>query len=326
MKSKFGTSGFTLVELLVVIAIIGVLVALLLPAVQAAREAARRTDCTNRLRQLALACQNHHDAKLSIPSGSSTHPIAGSTTGVTALSYIAQVLPYMELQGVHSLVNQSQHWSDPSNQIAARTPLSAIRCPSQEYGEMTFTDQPGGNTAEELNSLRSHYMGVMGAKIQCPLPSGLPYPKSTYETSPASSCDGSGGAAINGLIFPGSEINFKEVTDGTTHTFLIGEISWDVGPQRVWLVGSAAKTAVYNYIYTAKSMMYPMHTAYRATAGGPATAYLNNDLSFGSRHPGGAHFALADASVRFINEDVDFNGVLLAMSSRASNEVGTDSF
>src|SRR4051812_35601500 len=103
--------AFTLVELLVVIAIIGVLVALLLPAVQAAREAARRTDCQNRLRQIGLACQGYHDAKGRFPSASA---MGGPSFG-TMLSYVAQILPYVELQNLQNLVNQNAHWNDSRN-------------------------------------------------------------------------------------------------------------------------------------------------------------------------------------------------------------------
>lgn len=325
MNRKLIVNGFTLVELLVVIAIIGVLVALLLPAVQAAREAARRSDCQNRFRQLGLACLNHHDSKRAFPAGSSTQRIAGTTKDVTSLSYIAQVLPYIEQQGVGTLINHAQHWSDPSNSVAVKTPLTAIRCPSQEMGEMTFTDQPGGGTSEQLNSLRAHYMAVMGAKTRCPVANNSPFPESSYEmakdaTTGAYVCDTSGGSAINGIIYPGSKTTFKDVTDGSTNTFLLGEISWDVGPQRVWLVGAASKTGIYTYQYTAKNMMHPLNTAFRTQ---PENGYANNDLSFGSRHQGGTHFAMADGSVQFVREDADVVGVLRPLSSRASEEIVT---
>jgi prepilin-type N-terminal cleavage/methylation domain-containing protein len=321
MRTKRRPQAFTLVELLVVIAIIGVLVALLLPAVQAAREAARRSDCMNRLRQLALAAQNHHDAKQVFPSASTTKLIPGTTNQVTSLSYLVQILPYIEQQGVGKMVNFNQHWSDASNYDVSRTPLMAFRCPSKEDGEMTFTAQPGGSDAEELNMLRAHYMGVMGAKVACPVAASAAYPASTYEMSPSSTCNDAGGTALNGVMFPGSEVSFKDVTDGATNTFLIGEVAWDVGPQRVWLVGSASKTGVYSYNYTAKNVMHPLNTAYRAASGQPASGYFNNDLSFGSLHPGGAHFAMADASVQFIREDVNLAGVLLPLASRSSGEV-----
>jgi prepilin-type N-terminal cleavage/methylation domain-containing protein/prepilin-type processing-associated H-X9-DG protein len=322
MRTKRQPQAFTLVELLVVIAIIGVLVALLLPAVQAAREAARRSDCMNRLRQLAIGSQNHHDAKKAFPSASTTQkPVGGTANQVTSLSYLVQILPYIEQQNVAKLVNMNQHWVDDTNFQASRTPLTAFRCPSKEDGEMTFTAQPGGSDAEELNLLRAHFMAVMGAKVNCPPLPTDPYPASTYETSDKPTCGDAGGCALNGVMFPGSEVSFKDITDGSTNTLLIGEIAWDVGPQRVWLVGSASKTAVYNYNYTAKNVMHPLNTAYRAASGQPASGYMNNDLSFGSLHPGGAHFAMADGSVQFIREDVNLAGVLLPLASRASGEV-----
>ena len=161
MRTKRQPQAFTLVELLVVIAIIGVLVALLLPAVQAAREAARRSDCMNRLRQLAIGAQNHHDSKKVFPSASTTKLIPGTTNQVTSLSYLVQILPYIEQQNIGKMVNFNQHWSDTTNFDVSRTPLPTFRCPSKEDGEMTFTAQPGGNDAEELNLLRAHFMKVL---------------------------------------------------------------------------------------------------------------------------------------------------------------------
>ena len=323
MKRKLAFSGFTLVELLVVIAIIGVLVALLLPAVQAAREAARRSDCQNRFRQLALACQNHHDSKQAFPAASTDNHVTGSTTNFTSLSYIAQILPYMELQNLGNLVDQKRHWADAQNVTAVNTALPAIRCPSQEVAEITFVDKPGQSGVEEANMLRAHYMAVMGAKKNCPVPSGVPFPESTYlmaldPTTGQPEC-GAGGCALSGVIYPGSKTGFKDIGDGSTNTFLLGEASWDVGPQRVWMVGSHARSKVYGFQYTAKNVMWPLNTAYRGTG----STYENNDLSFGSRHQGGAHFAMADGSVQFVREDVDLVGVLRPMATRASEEVVT---
>lgn len=329
MKRKLAVNGFTLVELLVVIAIIGVLVALLLPAVQAAREAARRSDCQNRFRQLALACQNHHDSKQAFPSASTDKFVTGSTTNFTSLSYIAQILPYMELQNLGNLVDQKRHWADTQNVTAVNTALPAIRCPSQETAEITFVDKPGQSGVEEANMLRAHYMAVMGAKKNCPVASGESYPASTYlmaldPTTGQPECPtGSGGCAITGVIYPGSKTAFKDIGDGSTNTFLLGEASWDIGPQRVWMVGSHARTKVNGYQYTAKNITWPLNTAYRAAAGQPASIYDNNDLSFGSRHQGGTHFAMADGSVQFVREDVDLVGVLRPMATRASEEVVT---
>jgi prepilin-type N-terminal cleavage/methylation domain-containing protein len=312
--------GFTLVELLVVIAIIGVLVALLLPAVQAAREAARRTDCQNRARQITLACQNYHDARLRFPSASGR-----TTTGFnTMLSWVAQILPYVEMKGVHDLVDQNHHWDDPQNDRAEKTPLPSFRCPSQEAIEPTYTDPIGGSGTEELSNLRIHYHGNMGAKVNCPNGSTT-YPDKTYVT--VGNCGNGGANVINGLIVPPTDgppvvdnkVSLKNVPDGSSNTILIGELSWDSGAQRVWLVASASRTYHNSYDYTSKNVRWPLNTAWRALQNQPASGYDNNDMSFGSRHPGGCHIGMGDGSVHFISQDIEIT-TLKALASRDSEE------
>jgi prepilin-type N-terminal cleavage/methylation domain-containing protein len=318
-------TAFTLVELLVVIAIIGVLVALLLPAVQAAREAARRTECQNRLRQIGLACQNYHDAHGHLPSAALLTPQSPlrvddkGRTYFTAHSYISQIMAYMEMQAISSQVNLKKHWSAPENGIVRNIPLSQFRCPSQLEAELTYTSPPGGGKTDELNLLRAHYMGVMGAVAYCPPISRPGYPAfSTYSVYD-NVCGDAGPAATNGVIYPGSEVKLGQVTDGTSQTLLVGEISWDCGPQRVWIVGVASETLPYNYLYTAKNVRWPMNTANRPADG--SGTYTNNDMSFGSFHTGGAFFAMCDGSVQFIREDIDLYGVYLPLASRASEEM-----
>jgi prepilin-type N-terminal cleavage/methylation domain-containing protein len=341
-------SGFTLVELLVVIAIIGVLVALLLPAVQAAREAARRTDCRNRLRQVALACLHYHDARGFYPSASGVltgTAAPGEPRMGTMLSYVAQVLPYMEMKNLHNLVNQRRHWDDAANNLARTTPLPAFHCPSQEAVELAYTAPIGQSATEEMSDLRVHYHGVMGAAPSdiCP-PSGAlinNYPTSTYElagplnpaTGRTQPCCAGGGSAINGLIIPPSdtlcsspttpakapEIGVKSATDGTSNTFMIGELSWDAGAQRVWLVASASRTYHDSFNYTCKHIAWPLNTAYRPLAGQPNNGVVNNEMSFGSRHLEGAHFAMGDGSVQFVNQNIEL-AILKALASRASGD------
>jgi prepilin-type N-terminal cleavage/methylation domain-containing protein/prepilin-type processing-associated H-X9-DG protein len=323
--------GFTLVELLVVIAIIGILVALLLPAIQAAREAARRAHCTNRIRQIAIACHNYHDTKKCFPSASTTSLTYKATPAnpeYTSYSYLVQILSFMEEQAFEDQLNFTKHWSeDPNKTLIYNTPMPELRCPSTSDQETTFTDPPTGGGKTEQSFLRAHYMAVMGAKHACPnIPPATTYPESTYTMASrlgkAPSCGSGGGSASNGVIFPFSKVNMKDVTDGSTYTFLIGEVSWRVGPQRVWAVGSASLTIPDNFVYTAKSILWPLNTAFRADAdlGQPPNSYENNDLSFGSVHPGGTHFAMCDGSVQFIREKVDFAGVLRPMASRKSGE------
>src|SRR5687767_5083604 len=121
-KSHSRPTGFTLVELLVVIAIIGILVALLLPAIQAAREAARRAQCLNRMKQIGLALMNHHDAKKYFPSGLSDQPSTDFATGAqksqpnfTELGYIPHILTYMELGNLLNGFSLKVHWQDTPN-------------------------------------------------------------------------------------------------------------------------------------------------------------------------------------------------------------------
>jgi prepilin-type N-terminal cleavage/methylation domain-containing protein/prepilin-type processing-associated H-X9-DG protein len=335
--------GFTLVELLVVIAIIGILVALLLPAIQAAREAARRAQCQNRIRQIAIACLNFHDTKKSFPAATIMYPYTKHPSGApgyrTYWGYLVQVLPFMEEQALIDAIDLNLHWDlEPNRKLLYETQVPFLRCPSQSDQEITFTDPPGETGRDELTALRTHYMAVMGAKVDCPTPKAAPYPDNTYTmVGGKGDCGSGGGVAANGVInniksggqIHPSNIKMKDVTDGSTHTFMIGEISWLVGPQRVWAIGSATNPqndTPYSYNYSAKNVMSALNYAYRADTNvnqTPCTPCENNDLSFGSLHPGGTHFAMCDGSVQFIREEIPI-ATLRAMASRKSEEVLQD--
>jgi prepilin-type N-terminal cleavage/methylation domain-containing protein/prepilin-type processing-associated H-X9-DG protein len=338
--SKHKRRAFTLVELLVVIAIIGILVALLLPAVQAAREAARRTQCLNRMKQMGLALLNHHDQKKRFPAGVSDDPNTNPTTGAvisgqsTELGYIPHILPYMEGGNILVEFRLKTHWADaPNYQWGLDHPQPDFRCPTQPDVQSTFVAQPGNADTVPKTNLMSHYQGIMGAKHSCSVPPApsTQQPENTYtmfidtKNGKTAPCSSSGGEANNGTMFPASKIQMKDITDGTTHTFLLGEVSWLSGPQRIWAVGGGSRTALDTFVYSAKNIFYPLNTACRQ--GDPddsparCAAYPNNnDMSFGSLHSGGCHFAMCDGSVQFIREDIAMN-VYKSLASRKSNEV-----
>ncbi len=336
--------GFTLVELLVVIAIIGILVALLLPAIQSAREAARRSQCVNRLKQISLACLNYESAVKHFPSATSAVPDGVvPPTPAAYWGYIVQILSHMEQSTLANAINMSVFWQDePNKTFLYNSEIPAFRCPTKPDLDLTYVEGPGSGVTQELSTnLRAHYMGVMGASSGCPMLT-TPHPDNTYTmlkaktTPPGDNTCTSGGVATNGVItirtgsssyLPG-KIRMKDIADGTSHTFLIGEISWNCGPQRIWAVGSATgktKGDLWSFHYSSKNVRYPLNTAYRATGGAPASGYENNDMSFGSLHPGGTHFALCDGSVQFVREDI-FLAVLKSLASRQSGEVIPDTF
>jgi prepilin-type N-terminal cleavage/methylation domain-containing protein/prepilin-type processing-associated H-X9-DG protein len=350
--------AFTLVELLVVIAIIGILVALLLPAIQSAREAARRAACLNKMHQIGVALMNYHDATKHFPPGLSDEPNTDATSPApnasqfAELGFVPYILKYMEEGALADQLKMKCHWDSEPNKtvINSNSAPATFHCPSQEDVQSTFWSSPGNDASESRSTLLLHYNGVMGAKPSAcnlvPPPqsptAGLPYPDVTYTVfrSPANSnppnhacgAAGYGLSASNGIIYPASKTRIKDVTDGTSHTFIVGELSWNAGPQRTWAVGGGSATNMDTYEYTAKNVAYPLNMACRgSTIPGElptqttCAAYDNNDMSFGSNHPGGCHFAMCDGSVQFIRQDIEL-ATLKALASRKSNEVFDSSF
>jgi type II secretory pathway pseudopilin PulG len=342
------------VELLVVIAIIGVLVALLLPAIQAAREAARRSDCMNRMRQMGIASQNYHDAKKELPPHSVISDKANNySNGISSQAFL---LNYMENSQFFNLVDLTEHWRETINRTALTTRMPLFQCPSAEMPEDVIV---GGNSSDpispvrEFNDLRCHYMGNLGARPG-PLQDGAsapncleiggsggggrggggttyPWPQSSYfqyacDTRTTDANAGSGGVAINGTIIPLGNVSLGDVSDGTSNTILYGEMSWNIRPgantERPWLVGSTAfgSGGAFGWVYNAKNIFHPINkVGYTDEAGNP-TAQATN-ISLGSNHPGGTHVVLCDASVHFLAEDIDLQGVYRPLASRASDEV-----
>lgn len=314
--------GFTLVELLVVIAIIGVLVALLLPAIQAAREAARRTNCSNNLRQISLAAQNYANTVGHFPSANGSLDKANSSSN-GRWGYLAFILPYFEQANVKNAIDPAMAWyQEPQLSRLRQMELPGIKCPSYSPIQSVNFAVAGTNVYEE-STLATHYFGVMGADVSLDPDltsscqnSGSPYTMEVEQPSGSSRrdppCVDSGGGLIatNGMIIRTDKVGFRSISDGTSHTFLVGESAFgapEAQQTRPWWVGSHG-----DYVYTSKNVAYAINSA---ASPGP----VRNNIGFGSQHPGGCHFAMADGSVQYVNENVDLKS-LFYMATRQAGE------
>jgi len=300
--------AFTLVELLVVIAIIGVLVALLLPAVQQAREAARRMSCSNNLKQLGIALHNYHDTHQTLPFGWNN----------LESSWHASILPQIEMDNLfETLIWQEGgdgNWgSGSANTRACETVIPAYRCPSMAQPEhVNNSSIPERVPGSYLCVASSQALGDSDQDV----PSGEVY-LGMYEQ--------------DGVMYGLSSTRFADITDGTSNTALIGETYTDHTLARDgeaadhWYIG-AGQTGGWN----ATDSLQDNGTEFAEIAGSmrtkmnavldPAVSGDYADCAFGSYHPGGAMFVFCDASVRFVPETVDIN-VYRALGSRNGGEV-----
>ena len=289
--------GFTLVELLVVIAIIGILVSLLLPAVQAAREAARRTACINNMKQIGLALHNYHSAFQTFPPGASSReprgaPRANINSG-GAFSFLVLILPYYEEGVVYEKVDLQLGHETEDNGWARSTLLSVLVCPTE--GPM-IRECPN---PDPFPMYFTAYLGIMGAK------GSNDYSGGTY---PLEGLRGAGKFANTGALPVDRSVTLaKNITDGSSQTMMVGEHTWPSNVQRIWISGLGSRQA---YAVSTKNILHPMHVI-----GSPdcfATSSFN-DASFGSQHAGGGgNFLFCDGAVRFISENIElkvFKGI-----------------
>ena len=299
-------SGFTLIELLVVIAIIAILVALLLPAVQQAREAARRSSCKNNLKQLGLALHNYHDTHNSFPPGSIHAPPGGPNS--RSVSWHLQILPFIEQGPLYDSINFST-FQGTGDTPAARARIATFLCPS------TSNEYEGTGPF-----YTTHYYGNGGPKDG----SGVTYTCQGDSSEHAQEChrttsfnDGGsptyGGFSQHGTLSRSSKTRFRDVTDGTSNTILIMEISYD-------RIGTSGTRPDRFRRWTRGSNGYAS-PAFRNVVTGPNTNSSKfNDASIGSNHKGGAQVVLADGAVKFISDSINLN-TLKAVASRDGGEV-----
>ena len=297
-RSRYARSrGFTLIELLVVIAIIAILIALLLPAVQAAREAARRIQCTNNMKQLALGFHNYHSQNnVFITSESYSGDATFSTFAPRkAWGWRATVLPFIEQQQLWNALNTNMCIWNAQNTTVYDVSIDAFHCPSDPVVAQRLNN--GVNNAPLYNGdvfmHFSSYAGNMGVWPNETSPSPTTWPTVLQ----------AGAGNSNGVIFQMSNVGIASITDGTSNTFLLGE--WAYGKlgtgdqsQWHWWVGynPGDATLASEYVINPEGKC--------GNAVGSNTSYVW-DSAAGSFHPGGANFAFCDGSVRFIKESIN---------------------
>jgi prepilin-type N-terminal cleavage/methylation domain-containing protein len=349
--------GFTLIELLVVIAIIAILIALLLPAVQQAREAARRTQCRNNMKQFGLALHNYHDVYLMFPLGAAFNEY----TGDVFASANTSLAPYFEQGNITKIYDQTLQWEEPENAVAIRVPISSFICPS-------VASQPNPSTDALLEALSGGQYGTAGVTHYA-------YNKGVSDAWCFTYSQALGGVSAPFGGIPASEaglfsINYtariRDVTDGTSNTFAMGEAAggtqWPVcqgtnpglgtpcttpaidpvsmSPRTAtaaWAIGEVSNSG-YEAVGLISSGIYgctmerlnknPVTDSLASVD--PITNLLDCRSSanggphrcsnFRSQHTGGAFFLMCDGSVHFITENIDLTQYR-QLSTRAGGEV-----
>ncbi|WP_166827120.1 DUF1559 family PulG-like putative transporter [Thalassoroseus pseudoceratinae] len=303
--------GFTLIELLVVIAIIAILIALLLPAVQQAREAARRTQCKNNLKQLGLAFHNYHDTNLTFPPGGLEH--SGYRIG-----WAGRVFPFLEqgnrvdamdAMAADALMN-IMPWRFDTAPHNGDSPvftdsIGVLACPSSALGEKS-PDITNSTLPWIVDQGALHYRGN-GGSSDLDIVSGSSSTRN-YSTS--------------GVLYPTSRVRIGDVVDGTSNTLLIGESSssqgWTDSQKRGW--GGIQPWTWGYYYYGSGNGFLQLDNKYVQFPINYQGSFATNNTPFTSYHPGGAQFLNCDGSSTFLSENMDLN-VLKAMATRMGGEV-----
>ena len=335
LSSKRWKRAFTLIELLVVIAIIAVLIALLLPAVQQAREAARRTQCKNNLKQLGLALHNYHDTHRVFPPGYVDRNGDPNSTPDNDLGsgwgWGSFVLPYVDQGPVYNQINFSQTVGLGSNAPVSRVALTSFQCPSDGL-QRSFPVYDSSFNTPITTLAHSNYVGCSGW-VECfGGAGGNPQPGSA-----ADGLSGTFGAAGVGVFYRNSRISAATITDGLSNTIAAGERSSNHAPS-TW-TGSVPGGRCPAWMAVQPPVPYspPPGPAYDNADFGEAFVLAHCNAShlpnadfpvydpdvFYSFHVGGAHFLLADGSVRFIGSYVD-GPTYQALGTIAGNEVASD--
>ena len=325
-----GSQGFTLVELLVVIAIIGVLVSLLLPAVQAAREAARRAQCQNQLKQFGLGFQNHVSTHGHFPTGGWGFNWVGDADRGFGENqpggWAFNVLPFVELQNVYDIgkgipVTNGATFQQKraANGRMVEQPLGLFYCPSRRAPIAIEKSINAVNLAGAAVQARTDYAANFGDANYCNGNAACPcivFPQNTTPGNPRVVDLGAftswpDTSLVTGISFVRSEVTIAQVSDGTTNTYAVGEKALDpdhyedgLDPGDDWSMYSGQQDDVYRTTYYNPNI----GVATTPVQDRPGLGFSDGAPTihkFGSPHPGGCFFAMCDGSVQLVSYDVD---------------------
>jgi len=315
--------GMTLVELLAVIAIIGLLVALLLPAVQSARESARRMQCGNNLRQVVLAYHGVHTSENALPAlcGYDVDPLLPPAS--------LMILPHLDQLPIFSRFDRGKTVRDAANQPVLTTPVPAFACPSDPQAASPILDsrwQAGAGQlnppachglwyAPSLGPLHDRYVGGPGC-VYCPTGANSPCCQGEYSGSPFAPTYPSGSTFPGMFVRRPTRVTFAAVRDGLSNTILLGET----------LPAHSVANGAYLQNIPGSPTHIPLNTMISDAGfdkeGVTGIARWQHTMGFKSQHPGGAFVALADGSVHFLAEAIDY-ALFNALGTKAGREAVT---
>jgi prepilin-type N-terminal cleavage/methylation domain-containing protein/prepilin-type processing-associated H-X9-DG protein len=299
-------SGFSMIELLVVIAIIGVLIALLLPAVQMARESARRMACGNKLKQIGLACHQHHDTYGRFPPGWVQSPFIVPQGEIIqgGHGYLAFLLPYLEQEALANIYRWDKRAQGPENQPVASTQLKIVQCPSAEPNRWVTAVEDPGNYSYGGKGACGDYTGVLEININL-AELGL--------VDRVANCDG--------VLTQNHLTRLAEITDGVSQTILVTECA---GRPKLWRAGRLVPgTYVSGGVWVSGTLIFGQgSTPDGSTQPGPCAINCTNEREAYSFHSGGANTAFADGSVHFLKASIDIR-TFARLATYAGGEVAT---